>query len=316
MNEPTFAELRRAMFRHYGERRYREALAAARAAGERFPDQEARTAYWEACLLCRGGNADEAVRVLEIARSHGRWWGEGLLTKDPDLEPLWGRAEFARLVGGCREAHRAALAAAKPQVFILRPDVSLPLSSPPLLLSLHGRSGSAEEDAPYFQSATARGWIVALAQGTQLEGEGMYTWDDSTQAKEDVAWAYKEVLRSQPVDPDRVVLAGISQGGALALALALQSELLSVCGFVAVIPSVTLAEEALDHAREAARRGVRGWIISGEKDPRCARVRDLHAKLVQAGLVCHLEVLPNLGHEIPEGFAVQLAQALQFVTGP
>lgn len=316
MNEPTFSELRRAMFRHYGEARYREALAAAREAEERFPDQETRTAYWVACLLCRDGNADEAVRVLETARNHGHWWGEGLLKKDPDLEPLWGRPEFVRLAEGCREAHRAAQAAAKPRVFILCPDVPLSPSSHPLLLSLHGRSGNAEEDAPYFQSATARGWIVALAQGIQLEGEGMYTWDDPTQAKEDVAWAYGEVLRSHPVDPNRIILAGISQGGALALALTLQGKLLPACGFVAIIPSATLIEEALDHACEAARRGVRGWIASGEKDPRCTRVRDLHAKLVRAGLVCHLEVFPNLGHEIPEDFAAQLSQALEFVTNP
>jgi predicted esterase len=314
MSIPTFEDLRRALFRSHGEGRYEEALAAAREAWRRFPEHEARTAYWVACLLCREGKPQEALRVLRDARSRGHWWGEGLLTKDPDLEPLWGRTEFLRLVEECRGAHRAAQAAAKPRVLVLRPDVLLPASPHPLLLSLHGRGGSAEEYAPYFQSATACGWIISLAQGTQLEGEEMYTWDEPAQAERDVAWAYGDVVQSQPVDRGRTVLAGVSQGGALAIDLALKGAPIPACGFIAVVPSPGGTEAALAHAPHAARRGVRGWILTGDKDPRVGKVHSLHELLVQAGLTCRLEVVPGLGHEIPEGFPARLARALEFVT--
>ncbi len=179
------------MFRAYGEGRYGEALEVAREAWGHFPEKETRTAYWVACLLCRVGNPDQALRVLQGARGH--WWGEALLRGDPDLEPLGGRPGFTALVEGCREAERRAKASARPAVLVLRPKGAGPH---PLLLAFHARGGSAEECTPYFQPAQALGWAVALPQGTQLHGEGMYTWDDPDQAERGAAWAYNHVLRT------------------------------------------------------------------------------------------------------------------------
>ncbi|MBC7169574.1 hypothetical protein H5T54_01375 [Candidatus Bipolaricaulota bacterium] len=314
MSTSTFEDLRRALFRAHGEGRYEEALAAAREAWRRFPEHEARTAYWVACLLCRVGDPAGALRVLLTARSRGHWWGEGLLLKDPDLEPLWGRTEFLRLAEECQRVHRAAQAAAKPRVLVLRPDVLLPALPHPLLLALHSRGGSAAECAPHFASAASWGWIVALAQGTQLEGDEMYTWDEPAQAERDVAWAYADVVQSQPVDRGRAVLAGVSQGGELAIGLALTGAPIPACGFIAVVPSSRGTEAALALAPHAARRGVRGWILTGDKDPRVGKVRDLHELLVHAGLTCQLTVVPGLGHEIPEDLPARLAWALEFVT--
>ncbi|MCR4392699.1 MAG: acetylxylan esterase [Candidatus Acetothermia bacterium] len=255
MIEPTWEDLRRAIFRLYGEARYREALAYARQAAARFPEHEARTAYWTACFLCRVGEPEEALRTLEEAHARGHWWGEGLLTKDPDLEPLRAHPGFDRVLASCRESQRRAQATAQSQARVLFPEgEALPRRSP-LLLVLHGRGGSAEEYAPHFRSATAQGWIVALAQGTQLEGEGMYTWDDRDLAEREVASLWRDVARSHPVDEERVALAGASQGGALAIA----------------------------------------WAL--------------------AGLVCRLEVVPGLGHELPDDFPQRLPAALAFVAG-
>lgn len=142
----------------------------------------------------------------------------------------------------------------------------------------------------------------------------MYTWDEPAQAERDVAWAYGDVVQSQPVDRGRTVLAGVSQGGALAIDLALKGAPIPACGFIAVVPSPRGTEAALAHAPHAARRGVRGWILTGDKDPRVGKVHSLHELLVQAGLTCQLEVVPGLGHEIPEGFPARLARALEFVT--
>jgi predicted esterase len=315
-----FDDLRRAMFRHYGAGRYPEALDAAREAWERFPEHEARTAYWVACLLCRVGNPDEALRVLAAARGRGRWWGERLLTADPDLEPLRGRPGFLRLIADCAQAHRAAQAAARPEVLIFPPEIS-PSRRHPLVLALQGRGGSAAEYAPHFRSATDQGWIVALPQGTQLEGEGMYTWDDPEQAERDIAWAYGEVAKTHRIAEDRMLLAGVSQGGGLAIALALRGRPIPCRGFAAVVPTATIGSPGAGTplhmcvTPDAAQRGVRGWILTGDRDPRCPQVCDLHEKLVQIGIVCQLDVLP-VGHEVPADFGTRLTKALTFLAGP
>lgn len=298
------------MSRAYGEGRYGEALEVAREAWRRFPEKEGRTAYWVACLLCRVGDPDGALRALQDARARGHWWGEGLLRGDPDLQPLWGNPDFAVLVEGCREAEREARAAARPEVLVLR---SKALGPHPLLLAFHGRGGNAEEYAPYFQPATALGWTVALPQGTQLQGDGMFTWDDPAQAEQEAAWAYAHVLRTEAMEPGRVVLAGVSQGGTLAIRLALAGTPIPACGFVTVIPAAADLEEALDAAPEAARRGIRGWTLTGERDLRMEKVRVFHDRLVRSGVSCELEVVPGLGHEVPDDFSRRLVQALKFV---
>ncbi len=298
------------MFRAYGEGRYGEALEVAREAWGHFPEKETRTAYWVACLLCRVGNPDQALRVLQGARGH--WWGEALLRGDPDLEPLGGRPGFTALVEGCREAERRAKASARPAVLVLRPKGAGPH---PLLLAFHARGGSAEECTPYFQPAQALGWAVALPQGTQLHGEGMYTWDDPDQAERGAAWAYNHVLRTGGGGKGASrACRGLPGRGARDPAGS-RRDADPLPRLPRHRPGRRWLEEALGAAPGAARRGARGWILTGEKDFRMERVRDFRNQLVRSGVSCELEVVPGLGHEVPEGFQGRLAPALEFGAG-
>lgn len=318
MDGAGFRDLRRAMwamFRFYEEGRYREALEAARQAAAAAPDEEARTAFWIACLLSRLGELDEAMRTLGEARAHGRWWGKEILLGDPDLAPLHGRTDFQALVAECAEAQRTAQAQAKPESLVLTPPGFSPNSTYPLLIALHGRMGTADELVPHFRSALAHGMILAVPQGTQLAAEGFYTWDDPERAERDVGWAYEGLRQRYPIDPQRVVLAGGSQGAALAMSLAVKGDPIPAQGFIAVIPSTRGSEAWLPHLPRAVQRGVRGWILTGGKDPRSAQVQALHQKMSQVGLPCQLVVVPNLGHEFPDDFPARLSTALAFVLG-
>lgn len=59
-----FLDYRNGVFRYYGESRYREALALARKAAAKFPDYDAKTSFWIACLQSRLGNYDAALRLF------------------------------------------------------------------------------------------------------------------------------------------------------------------------------------------------------------------------------------------------------------
>jgi tetratricopeptide (TPR) repeat protein len=92
-----FHRVRGQVFLSYRRGHYREALEAALAAKERFPEKEGETSYWLACLLCRLGDLEGGLKTLQEALERGHWWGERSLLNDPDLEPIRDRPEFKRL---------------------------------------------------------------------------------------------------------------------------------------------------------------------------------------------------------------------------
>jgi hypothetical protein len=64
MESTGFLDYRNRVFRYYNESRYREALEVARDAAKRFPDYDAKTSFWIACLQSRLEHHAEAILTL------------------------------------------------------------------------------------------------------------------------------------------------------------------------------------------------------------------------------------------------------------
>ena len=299
-------------FVHYRAGQDHEALAAAENAARLFPDKGARTAFWIACLNCRIGNPDEALRVLQAARQEGHWWGEATF-RDSDLDPLRGRPQFQALIEECRQVQQAAQARAKPTVLTFLPQGFPPPY--PLLLAFHAHLSKAEECAGHFQAVLELGWAVAALQGTQLEGEEAYVWLDCARAEREIAGLFEGICREHPVDAGQVVLAGISAGGGQAIRLALQGGPVPSRGFLALIPGMVDHASWVPLVAQAARRGLRGSMLTGEEDHHRPTVLELQKRLVQEGIPCELEIVPGLGHEVPQDLRERLRRGLNFVLG-
>jgi pimeloyl-ACP methyl ester carboxylesterase len=116
------------------------------------------------------------------------------------------------------------------------------------------------------------------------------------------------VAERQPFDRQRLVLGGASQGARFAVRLALAGAL-PARGFIAIVgaPPPEKLEPHLDTARKA---GVRGFFITGERDPARAGVEAAHRLLASAGLEVRLPANEERG--LPMRFASEsqmLAQA-------
>jgi acetyl esterase/lipase len=122
--------------------------------------------------------------------------------------------------------------------------------------------------------------------------------------------AHWEKLKSEKrVDPKRVILAGASQGGTLAIELALAGEPIPALGFIAVVPAIHDPKGLAG----LAKRGVRGMVITGEYDHFRFTAEAFHAYAQEAGLRCMLEVVPEVGHDFPDDFPLRLDKALRFL---
>jgi hypothetical protein len=116
------------------------------------------------------------------------------------------------------------------------------------------------------------------------------------------------------------VLAGGSQGGAVAVAEALSGKYLGCRGFLAVAPSFGLSwantHDVADLRaliRSGAERGLRGAVLAGEEDPLLAGAEQLRDEAAKADFPLQLEVERGLGHDFPPAFEPKIARALDFV---
>jgi hypothetical protein len=63
----------------------------------------------------------------------------------------------------------------------------------------------------------------------------------------------------------------------------------------------------------AAARGLRGWILAGEKERGLELITRLGHELTSRGVPIKLDVVPDIGHEFPEDFGTRLQSGLTFL---
>jgi predicted esterase len=259
-----------------------------------------------------------ALQLLEEALEAGLWWAEAQLREESDLQSLQGLPQFEQLVEVCQKRHAEAQAQAVPVLLTLQPEggCQAGLQPCPLLLALHGNDQTAEGSVGFWRSAVSRGWLLALPQSSQVRGPDGYIWNDQDRAVREIQEHYATLCEQYAIDPDRVVLAGFSRGGELAIWLAL-SGTIEVRGFIAVGPGGPYTNEPDKWAPliEASQgRGLRGYLVVGEQDIFCYEgTQALAALLKSRDIPCELEVHPNLGHDFPPDFQQSLARALEFL---
>lgn len=306
-----FSELQGRIFDLYRDGAHGDALDLVLESRSAFPERLGRLSFWAACLRSRLGQPDEAMDALRRAVQEGFWHAE-MFGTDPDLEPLRAREDFHAVLVECERQREAAQATARPKLLVeVSPDYD-PNEEYPLLLALHGRGGSAEDSVHHWIGALSLGLIVALPQSSLVMGAESFSWDDTERARTEIRVHYDTLLREYPVDARNVILAGYSQGGTLALSLALEGETIPARSFIVVAPSPLPQGEGLEADIErAARRGMRGLILTGERDPARKSTEGLHLMLRERGLRCDLWVEPGRGHEFPPNFDSKLTTAIR-----
>ncbi len=302
-----FFQRSEAMMAFYGEGRYLDALNAVEQLAAEFPAEAATTSFWRACLLSRAGKIDEALRAMTVAMDDGLWWSERQLRVDEDLAPLQGLSAFETMVAECRARQAAAQKDAKPEALIRLPEGNGPH---PLLIALHARASSPKRDLRNWEPILKMGWMLAMPQSSQLGSPNSFVWDEAETTLAEIASLHRKLLAEYPIDAARVVLAGMSQGGALALQLCLRG-LIPARGFLSVVPGRITAEELNELLPSA--RGKRGYLVVGGRDPRYESTIQIRALLNRNGIPCELEDHPEMGHAFPKNFERSIAKALEFL---
>jgi predicted esterase len=317
MSEPEIADfnvLFQQTLQLYEQGDYAQGYDLATRAQPLFPDREAMVMYVRACLASMDGQGAHALALLGESIDKGHWYAQPVWD-DPDFNAIRESDEFARLRTISLERRDAAQALARPELVVRLPGDETPTPYP-LLLALHGNNSTVAEQGDHWRPAALHGWLVGLAQSSQVGGPGQYIWDDAATSTREVSGHLDALQRAYPVDAARIVMGGFSMGAETAVRLVL-SGTVPARGFVAVAMGgpLTRKPEDWEPLIEAARgRDLRGYCVTGELDaPYAPGVRRLVEMLRAAGVACELESHPDLGHIYPPDFGARLPEMLACV---
>jgi dienelactone hydrolase len=291
----TFDDLRIACHAHNREGRHEDALAAAEEAWRRFPERRHFTWWLVAYTNLALGRPAGALAALEEAEAQNHLWRTGIL-RHGVFEPLRAEPRFTALLG--RAEARIAAHGFRPRLLVAEPDP--PGSGAPLLLGLHGATSTADDYHDHWLPAVGLGCIVASVQSSQPATESAFCWDDRDQVRRDLAAILPEVPAH-----GQVVLAGFSQGAAIALELALAGDVVPASGVIGVAPSYPPGTRFPD-----AKRPLSVVILRGSEDDWGRSVPGTVDALRAAGHHVQAEEVPGLGHDYPADFADRLPALL------
>lgn len=305
MEQMTFHELTDKLTVLYTAGKYAEALELVEQNAGKFPEQSARTTYWRMCLLSLSSQPEEVMRVFQQGLDSGLWWHEELFS-DPDLNAVRDLSEFRRLMAVSQERYEEEQAQIERDYTILQPEPP-PSELYQLLITLHGRNGNKEVDLGRWELAQQRGWLVLSTQSTQPIFRGAYHWDNPEQGLADLRFYYDQVSQQYPIDLQRVVIAGFSQGSGMAIYTALTGGL-PVRGFIGIGTWWADANQL-----DMPGNQVRGYFITGEKDHTLARAREIQDVLHRNNVEFAEEVHADLGHEFSSDFGASFDKAIHFI---
>jgi pimeloyl-ACP methyl ester carboxylesterase len=316
MSYATFDKLTEQLVDFFQNKRYAEALELIMAEGGNFPKDRMMVDYWKMVSAARLENRELVYQVARQMLADGLWYGEFLFRQSPSFAPLQGDPEFENIVTSSREAQLRDAPPGDPIVITKIPaDHS---TKSPLLIALHGNQSTAEKTLPFWESAVSDGWVTVIPQSSQVMFKGTFAWDDLDQSKAYVMDQYNALTKTTAFDPKRMVIAGHSMGGLVAIQMALQG-LLPVCGFVVNGPAVPYLDkpEELDKLLISAHeRGLRTYFVIGEQDNaiNTPEVKNLAEKIKTAGIPCEIEIVPDATHDHTPAYDAALRRGLTFVS--
>jgi len=304
----SFDQLRANLMSLYEAGDYPAALELVEENESNYPEKAARTTFWKMCLLSLDGRLVEALSTFRQGLQNGMWWHESQFN-DTDLDPLRELPEFKELVVESVQAWEQGRKQIERDHLLLLPEARH--SSPyPLMIVLHGRHGNKETNLEQWEVARQLGWTILSAQSTQPLYHGAYCWDDPVKGLQDILFYLEQTMETNPIDQERIIIGGFSQGSGMAIYAALSGNL-PVRGFMAGAtwwPDVESLAALASHAKK-----LRGYFICGEKDYTLDRAREIQVMLQQHRIPFKEEFHLGLGHEFPTDFETSLKNTLEFI---
>jgi poly(3-hydroxybutyrate) depolymerase len=190
----------------------------------------------------------------------------------------------------------------------------------PLCMAFHGNDSNPQEHAEFWRPLSRLGWLVALPQSSRAGAQPhTFIWNTPGLAEwnfQEVQDCLTEIKQKYKIDVSRIILAGFSMGGGLAIEMVLGGYIAAL-GFVVVAPYVSYkyVDPQSAYGDFVKTQAKRGYCIVGEQDSFAVEgTAALALRLPNMGISCFVERHSNLAHDYPSDFEKSLSKAVEYVS--
>lgn len=298
------------------QQKHQEAIAMLKDLMEKFPGKLHEIAWSLALNYCLNGQYEKSLEMFDYGLKKGIFF-----PFHPEIniwEPLekYDLERFKKIKEKTKQLRDQAQAKAKPGLEIFPPAKYSKNEKYPLLIVLPGWGGDLEFSKRNWNSERLKQeFIVAYMQSSQVVQTQGFAWDDIPQGRKEIKQLYEQTIKNYAVDLDKVIIGGYSQGGMMVMDI-IFTRTIPLKGFVAVCPGGgipgTLTKE---NTAKATEQGVRGYIISGEKDDFLPEQQEAIKIFKEADFPYQMKVIPGMYHWFPGDFGKQLDLAIEYISG-
>jgi len=300
-------ELRKAIDR----RNYPRAIELLNEALDRFPDRLHMTTWLLAQFYARTVQHKKCMEILEYGHSKGVWYN--FEAAGNTFIQISQRGRFKKIIEKNEELKEEAQERSEPQLDVREPVNYNRQKKYPLCIAFNGAGDNIKSMKRYFNSGILEDeYLVAFIQSSQMTHTNGYHWANLTLARKEIKDLYEDLVDDYNIEEDRTILSGISQGGTVAIDISI-NRIIPNIGFVAFCPAYPRKYELEKYAKESLDYKLSGYIVTGEHDYLLPGQREMHRVLNKIGFVHEFQILPNLGHGLPDDFKERLDKGIKFI---
>lgn len=281
---------------------------------------ESTTKVALARCVARQGEKDEPLRLLEDAVELG-WNQPKTLRDEPAFERLRVDPRYHQLYDRIAEIEKESIVVYLPPKL----DKAKPV---PLIVAFHGRSENPHAFLPTWkEAANSLGAVVVAPRGMHRISDNLLNvWEgpdatrdrdtariDFSGCKKLTEKAIRLAKEKASIDDRKIILAGYSQGGVVALRLLCDAPKQYAGAFAQATVYKPLGVEAWRVARSG--RSGRVYLLAGELDSLRPRAEQAYEELKSAGWSVQLEIVPGCGHEPPANNSERQIEAIRHILG-
>ncbi len=262
------------------------------------------------------GEIRNAINVLSEANNKGYYFW--LIPRRKQYDNFRREDWFKEALCLNNELRDKAQLLTKPVYKIVLPKAFDAEKKYPLILIMHGGNQNIEiSQKRWMSDALYKNNIVALIQSGWTVATNRFRWNISGKdlfhegnAVDEIKGLYEEVLQKYPVDTNKIVLVGFSQGATLAMNMAIYKDI-KCTGVLAGCPFSDDIDEA--HSLSLKERDIRFFVFSGDKDFAFKRTEKNMDILKKSGVKVIFKINKDKGHQFSDDIENDINEALKLI---
>jgi predicted esterase len=306
-----YAQVDKEVDRLFAEQKYAETIDLLDSVKRRFPENLGEILWNEVVIYLVSGEREKSLTAIEEMLATGYF----AKLDSRMFEPLRDEPRFQKALEECQRLRVEAQKNGRMKIEVYMPTDYNPTQKTPLFIALHGDGNALQ----YFKgnwptsAILGKGYLLLYIQSSQVVSFDGFGWTPNYETtRKDIKAAYDEVISQYAVDVEDVLIGGFS-GGAIASMEIAMAGTIPVKGFISLCPSLKPDSFTRENVKRAAKRGIRGVILEGEREGLVPVEQEMMNVFKEESLPFEFKVNANIGHAFPSDIEQKLLAAISFI---